>query len=55
VYATLDKLTPHQVKTLSHQPKKDLFWWPMGAAIGLLALYHLGALLRSQLTLARQR
>jgi Ca-activated chloride channel family protein len=55
VYATLDKLTPHQVKTLSHQPKKDLFWWPMGTAIGLLALYHLGALLRPQLTLSRQR
>jgi Ca-activated chloride channel family protein len=55
VYSTLDKLTPHQVKTLSHQPKKDLFWWPLGAAIGLLALYHLGALLRPHLTLARQR
>ncbi|MEX5669621.1 hypothetical protein ABFV57_32705, partial [Pseudomonas neuropathica] len=28
VYATLDLLTPHQVNTLSHQPKKELFWWP---------------------------
>jgi len=55
VYNTLDTLTPHQVKTLSHQPKKDLFWWPLGAAIALLALYHLGALLRPHLTLARQR
>jgi Ca-activated chloride channel family protein len=55
VYSTLDKLTPHQVKTLSHQPKKDLFWWPLGAAIGLLALYHLGALLRPHLMLVRQR
>ena len=55
VYSTLDTLTPHQVKTLSHQPKKDLFWWPLGAAIALLALYHLGALLRPHLTLARQR
>ena len=55
VYGTLDKLTSHQVKTLSHQPKKDLFWWPLGAAIGLFALYHLGALLRPHLTLARQR
>lgn len=55
VYNTLDKLTPHQVKTLSHQPKKDLFWWPLGAAIGLSALYHLGALLRPHLTLVRQR
>jgi Ca-activated chloride channel family protein len=43
VYATLDKITPHQVKTLSHQPKRDLFWWPLSAALALLALYHLVA------------
>jgi len=55
VYSTLDKLTPHQVKTLSHQPKRDLFWWPLAAAIGLLALYHLGALFLPRLVLARQR
>ena len=55
VYGTLDKLTPHQVHTLSHQPKKELFWWPLAAAIAVLALYHLGALLRSHLTSARQR
>ncbi|AIG01103.1 von Willebrand factor type A domain-containing protein [Pseudomonas fluorescens] len=41
VYATLDRLTPHQVKTLSHQPKRDLFWLPLAAALSLLALYHL--------------
>ena len=49
VYATLDRITPHQVKTLSHQPKRDLFWLPLAAAINLLALYHLGALLASRL------
>jgi Ca-activated chloride channel family protein len=55
VYSTLDQLTPHQVKTLSHQPKRDLFWWPLGVAIALLALYHLFALLRPRLSIARQR
>ncbi|OPA86188.1 hypothetical protein BFW87_25925 [Pseudomonas fluorescens] len=45
VYATLDKITPHQVKTLSHQPKRDLFWWPLCAALGVLALYHVIAAL----------
>jgi Ca-activated chloride channel family protein len=55
VYTTLDKLTPHQVKTLSHQPKLDLFWWPLGAALALLAMYHLGALLLPRLMQARQR
>jgi Ca-activated chloride channel family protein len=49
VYATLDRLTPHQVKTLSHQPKRDLFWLPLGAALLLLLAYHLLALLLSRL------
>jgi Ca-activated chloride channel family protein len=55
VYSTLDQLTPHQVKTLSHQPKRDLFWWPLGLAIALLALYHLIAMLSPRLSIARQR
>lgn len=38
VYATLDRLTPHKVQTFSHQPKRDLFVWPLGvAAAALLA------------------
>lgn len=41
VYATLDTITPHQAKTLSHQPKRDLFWWPLAAALAMLAVYHL--------------
>ncbi|WP_079228154.1 vWA domain-containing protein [Pseudomonas putida] len=40
VYATLDSITPHQVKTLRHQPKRDLFWWPLGAALILLTVSH---------------
>ncbi|WP_194791538.1 vWA domain-containing protein [Pseudomonas sp. UFMG81] len=36
VYATLDRLTPHKVRTFSHQPKRDLFVWPLGGALGLL-------------------
>ena len=49
VYATLDRITPHQVKTLSHQPWRDLFWLPLATAISLLALYHLLALLAARL------
>jgi Ca-activated chloride channel family protein len=40
VYATLDSITPHEVKTLRHQPKRDLFWWPLGAALVLLVVSH---------------
>lgn len=38
VYDTLNKITPHTVKTFSHQPKRDLFWLPLGAALLLLAI-----------------
>lgn len=55
VYDTLDRLTPHQVKTLSHQPQRELFYWPLAAALLILVLYHLGALLRVRLAFARQR
>ncbi|MFT5782588.1 MAG: Ca-activated chloride channel family protein [Pseudomonas sp.] len=48
VYTTLDQLTPHQVQTLSHQPKRQLFWLPLGAALVLLCLYHTLALLFSR-------
>ncbi|MFJ5282552.1 vWA domain-containing protein [Pseudomonas sp. NPDC088429] len=55
VYSTLDRLTPHQVKTLSHQPQRELFYWPLGAAMLLLGLYHLAAMLLPRLSFARQR
>jgi Ca-activated chloride channel family protein len=51
VYRTLDQITAHQVSILSHQPKRDLFWWPLGAALLLLGVWHgvaaLGFTLRS--------
>ncbi len=40
VYTTLDQLTPHEVQHLSYQPKRDLFWLPLGAALLLLSLAH---------------
>ena len=41
VYATLDQITPHKVKTFSHQPKRDLFWVPLGVGLLLLTLCQL--------------
>jgi Ca-activated chloride channel family protein len=49
VYATLDRITPHQVKTFTHQPKRDLFWMPLGLALALLAVCQLLAMLRGQI------
>lgn len=40
-YATLDAITPQNFKTLSYQPKSELFMLPLGAAVLLLTAYHL--------------
>jgi Ca-activated chloride channel homolog len=40
-YATLDAITPQNVKTLSYQPKTELFMIPLGAAVLFLTGYHI--------------
>jgi Ca-activated chloride channel family protein len=34
IYQQLDKLETHQAETVSHRPKRDVYWWPV--AVGLL-------------------
>lgn len=34
VYKRLDELESHQVQTVSHRPRRDVYWWPL--ALGLL-------------------
>jgi Ca-activated chloride channel homolog len=46
-YATLDKITPQNFKTLSYQPRRELFMFPLGAAVLLFTGYHLLMLLVS--------
>jgi Ca-activated chloride channel family protein len=46
-YATLDKITPQNFKTLSYQPRRELFMFPLGAAVLLFVGYHLLMLLVS--------
>jgi Ca-activated chloride channel homolog len=40
-YATLDKITPQNFKTLSYQSRRELFVYPIAAAIILLLGYHI--------------
>jgi Ca-activated chloride channel family protein len=40
IYARLDELAPRKVETLSHQPRRDLFYWPLGGALLLTLIYH---------------
>ncbi len=39
-YAALDKITPQNFKTLSYQPRRELFMFPLGAALSLLIGYN---------------
>jgi len=55
VYGLLDQLTPHQVEHLSHQPRRDLFQWPLGLALALLLGYHGIAFAASRVNLMRLR
>ncbi len=40
VYATLDRITPANQKTLTWRPKRELFHYPLGAAVALLLAYQ---------------
>jgi Ca-activated chloride channel homolog len=40
-YDTLDKITPQNFKTLSYQPRRELYAYPLGAALLLLVGYNL--------------
>jgi Ca-activated chloride channel family protein len=40
IYATLDRITPSNAITQSWRPRRELFQYPLGAALGLLIAYH---------------
>ena len=43
IYETLDRLETRKVETISHRPRRELFFWPLGAALLIGVVYHLGA------------
>jgi Ca-activated chloride channel homolog len=45
IYATLDRITPANQKTLSWRPRIELFQYPLGAALLLVVAYHCLALI----------
>lgn len=51
IYATLDRITPQNQKTLSWRPRRELFMWPLGAAVLIVIAYQL---LMASLALARR-
>lgn len=45
IYTTIDGITPDKAKHTEYRPHIDLFWIPLAAYAGLLAAYHLIALM----------
>ncbi|MCB1007738.1 MAG: VWA domain-containing protein [Acidobacteria bacterium] len=41
IYATIDEITPANFQTLSWRPKRELFHYPLGAAVLAVLAYHL--------------
>jgi Ca-activated chloride channel family protein len=50
VYDEIDAMTTHEVKTLSHRPVHDLYFWPLGFAVVLTLLWHIMMLTKTLLT-----
>lgn len=40
VYREIDALTPEELETTSYRPTRPLYFWPLGAAVLLIFLYH---------------
>ena len=41
IYDEIDALTPEEIETITYRPTRPLYHLPMGAAVGLVLLYHL--------------
>ena len=41
IYDRLDQIETHEVKIVSHRPRRDLYFWPLGAALLVSLAAHL--------------
>ena len=44
VYERLDQIETHEAKTVSHRPRRELFFWPVAAALLVTLAAHAGKL-----------
>jgi len=40
IYGKLDKLETHKAETVSHRPRRDVFWWPLALGLFVSAFQH---------------
>ena len=53
VYETLNRSIPHDTTVITHQPKHDFFWVPLGVALALLVLLQFYLMAAAYLTQTR--
>ena len=41
IYTTLDQLETREIQTISHRPRRDLYFWPLAVALALSALFSI--------------
>ena len=40
IYRELDEIGTHEIETITHRPKRDLFHWPLGGFLFIGFLWH---------------
>ena len=40
IYGKLDKLETHKAETVTHRPRRDVFWWPLALGLFVSAFQH---------------
>jgi len=46
IYDRLNKLETRKVQSISHRPRRDVYWWPLAAALLVSMLFHALGLLK---------
>ncbi len=54
IYDQLDKVESHKAQTISHRPRRDVYWWPLAAAFAVSMALHAFGLLAGKHQPARQ-
>lgn len=41
IYRRLDSIETHSAQTVSHRPRRDVYWWPLAIGLGVTVLQHM--------------
>ncbi len=48
IYGQLNKLETQKAQTITHRPRRDVYWWPLAVALGFSMLFHAFGLLKQK-------